>query len=131
MRGIVKKYDTAFNAQTKIVEREIRNSLSKTGYWGGFESSRTRRSNGEIVTGARRNILDTGELIQSMRSKTTKTRTTGALTFEISFDADHYRYVRFGTRNMAGRDFVKRGIDRAFSFRSMRSNLLGKVKIGD
>ena len=95
-------------------------------HWNGFESSKTRRKNGTRVYGANRDIYDTGELAKSMQFKL---KQTGYFTkMELSFSAPHYQYVRYGTRHMAGRDFVGRATTRVTQHQSFEQALDDRLR---
>ncbi len=121
-----RRYEKAFRDLAADIAIETTVTLRRREHWSGFESSKTRRRNGTRVYGANRDIVDTGELSQSMRFKLSQ---TGYFTkMELSFSAPHYQFVRFGTRKMAGRDFVGRATARATHHQSIEQALDDRLR---
>lgn len=134
-RSLARKYEKAFRSVAADVAIEVRNNIKERQHWAGFENSKTRRRGYRnkgiqgkpyTVEGANRNLVDTGDLERSMKFKI-----NGSMYFttaDISFDASHYRHVRYGTKKVAGRDFVGRGLARATSHQDIDQAVLNKLK---
>lgn len=114
---------------------KIEDAVRLKNNWRGFEGSITKRrgdkyirganrGQGRVVRGAYRNIVDTGELANSQNLDTNDN--DGVVSYEISFSAPHYNYVRFGTRNMPGRDFVGLGYSRIKDIEDIDSIILSE-----
>ena len=119
-RKLRSKYQQSLLLVAKELEIEATKALSDKNYWSGFEGRLTRRKNGDIVIGARRNIIDRGGLIDSQKLVVTKKENGTVYSTELRYSAPHYRFVRLGTKDIPGRDWVKLAQNRA-----LRGNSLG------
>jgi hypothetical protein len=115
LQGILAEYRLGFINTVENINSEISSSITEAAYWRGMELSKTRRSNGQVIRGGFRDIVDTGELLQS-QDLTYDFSNPSVMEANISFSAPHYKYVRFGTRHTPARDFVGRGYHRAVPF---------------
>lgn len=101
------KYQDAFENTAKRFDRALRDTIALPRHWQGFEDSVTYRSNGTIVRGAFRNIIDEGNLASSQ----TTIITNGTMMTTWQSSETPVLSVFFGHRTatgyVAGRDWIE------------------------
>ncbi len=86
------------------IGQESRRVMIQPQHWSGFEGRLTRRKNKTIAYGSFRNIVDTGNLMNSQ--KVTVYQDNNETRVTVSYDSEYYDYVRYGTRLVPARDWV-------------------------
>ncbi len=101
MASLDKYLDHTFSKIVDAYKDELNAVMDNPRYWGqGF--GRTKRMNGEVVEGGFRNIVDTGELRDSLIVSS-----TGRFEVEFEWTADHAVTVHEGSRNQPPRPFTR------------------------
>lgn len=104
---IRRKYEDAFEETARKFDMALRDAISIPRHWAGFEDSVTHRSNGSVVRGAFRNIIDEGNLSSSQ----TTTITNGTMLTSWQSSDTPVLSVFFGHRTangyVAGRDWIE------------------------
>lgn len=94
--------EQVFDEIVDAYREEVTRQIEEPQAWGaGF--GRTVRSDGSVVEGGFRNIVDTSELKDSQSDQR-----VGRLEHEFRWDATHAIYVHEGTREVPPRPFTRR-----------------------
>lgn len=92
---IQKLLEQRFDRFVHSLAAEYQERVTENRYWDGWDRT-TRRRNGEVVSNPR-NIVDTGELRDSLYIEVEKSRAS------ISWEADHAAHVFIGDVGKPGR----------------------------
>ncbi|MGV2830603.1 hypothetical protein [Myxosarcina sp. GI1(2024)] len=123
-RQVIQKYQQAFEKTALAFDAANRDAITEVNYWAGFEGRRTVRSDGSLVIGANRNIVDTGSL------KTSQKITIGNFSARLEWDGNGNTpaaEVYFGRRTefgyVPGRDWISVALNNVDLGQMFKKNL--------